>query len=213
MRAMITLLTITATFISYSQVSYAQGNVKIEFISALISPTKVNNKKWDGFGKISSQELHNIRNLAQSLSAADPYFGIIQLATRIGVQGSSLPDVFGYVSVVDSNRRIGQRRLSLAPPQSPFKDSFTPKFRGAIIDGINPKKGERVQITLYDKDLRNDDHIDTIEIHPDDIIKALKSKKTYNVDVSRQGSGQILHIQISVTKTKTKTPQLQGNTF
>jgi len=60
----------------------------------------------------------------------------------------------------------------------------------------------RLDVTLYDRDVINDDAMDVATITQEDLIAALRSGKRHSVRVAEQTYNQVLFLDITVYPTQ-----------
>jgi hypothetical protein len=100
------------------------------------------------------------------------------------------PDVGGSADLYMDGRVFGVGVLEKV------QDSFTPQWSTVTWDNVELPRA-RVRLTLWDRDLMNDDPIGIVEISSDNLVSAASAGTVVPVRVDGQ-NGQVLFVMISV---------------
>lgn len=182
--------------------------VDVEFLSALIGPTKVNGNPWDSSAKINSTAMGLISDMiapGSGVAASTVAAAVAQNAPK----GVSAPDVIGYVvqkgPTVRDLVNIAGIAMTLAPNQTETRDSYTPRFYAGYQSWpMFPRT--RFQVQLWDKDLADHDQIAVVEITYDQIMRAKEKGEPTWVNVADQSMNQLLYVLISVSPSIVNAP-------
>lgn len=187
--------------------------VNFTVLSAIIAPTKMNGSNWDAhfiFSGGAAQALGDLILPGSGLLTA----AVIQSISDSSKKGTVAPDAIGYIQQIGPTLKnlanIAGTRLILADKKTISKDSYMPHFDTGY-SGWPIFKDTRFRIYLFDMDIKNNDHIGTVEITFNDIMLAIQHGKSVWINVADQGNNQLLYIQISATKAlPNQRPKLEG---
>ncbi|MBS2033074.1 MAG: hypothetical protein JST54_34695 [Deltaproteobacteria bacterium] len=182
--------------------------VRVEILSALVGPCKVDGTKWDGMGKCDAGAQDKIAKLLPSkmaaLAAAASGLNPAGAATTILASVSTgvlakedKPDPYGIVEVAVGDDWKSDLKFGLLSEKKPAKDNFAPEFPPHEVK-VPLEKGTRFRVQMFDKDLTKSDDIGRAEIGYDDLVAALNAGKIWQVPVADQTQNQLLFIGIEV---------------
>lgn len=204
---------IIAFAIAFSISAEEYKKVEIQFLSALIGPSKVNGKSWDTTNAVSSSGMSVISEMILPGSGI-PVKSVISAVNTIAAQGAAAPDIVGYVVQTGPTTRelapYAGIPLALATPRNKTQDSYTPRFYAGY-SGWPIFEDTRFQLQMWDKDLVNNDQVAVIEIGKKEIEEAIKEGKPTWINVSDQSMNQVLFILISASESlSTNRPKMNG---
>lgn len=118
--------------VSFSAIADEQPiMVNVQFLSALIGPTKLNGKPWDGSGLTSTKGLGGLSDMLVPGSGI-PAETVISTVNAIASQGASAPDIVGYVTLTGATTHAlapyAGTPLALSDMRTKTQDSYTPRF-------------------------------------------------------------------------------------
>ncbi|MBO6812123.1 MULTISPECIES: hypothetical protein [Marinobacter] len=182
--------------------------VNIEFLSALIGPTKVNGNPWDSKAKINSTAMGMISDMIAPGSGVAAST-VAAAVAKNAPQGISAPDVIGYVvqrgPTIRNLVNIAGIPMALASNRTKTRDSYTPRFY-ADYQNWPMFPGTRFQVQLWDMDLADNDQIAVVEITYDEIMRARDEGEPTWINVADQSMNQLLYVLISVSPSIGNTP-------
>jgi len=161
----------------------------VELHGATISLTKVDGSPWD-IGPAPSPA--DVKDLAKALALIDPVAPVLAILARPTAQALGKPDPFGTAKLVVSGTDSTSFKLKK------IQDSYTPAWEGVRWEHVSLDGNTRIQVTLADKDLVNDDPIGTFELTATDMKAAIAEGKVHQVKVADQTNNQALFAAISV---------------
>ncbi|MBC76127.1 MAG: hypothetical protein CME64_08935 [Halobacteriovoraceae bacterium] len=184
----------------------APTSYNVSILSVLIGPTKADGKKWDAtfnFGKAASGALSSL-----------PVSGIIPAPAinaliKGAPSGSAAPEVYGTIKHIGPTTAglaaIAGTPLALRKRSNVIKNTYTPEFNTEYL-AWPMFKDTRFRIKLWDKDIKDDDPIGTVELVEKDIKLAVKIGKPIWIKVNEQSRNQVLFVQISASKALEHAP-------
>jgi len=129
---------------------------------------------------------------ARALGASNPYAAVFGFLGSMSLGATERPEPYGFADLLSSQ---GNQRLNLTS----LRDTLTPMWQGPPSWSHVPLgPNTRIRISLWDKDLVNDDPIGVAELNSEHLAAALRARQVYQVRVTDQGNGQVLFIGISV---------------
>lgn len=158
----------------------------VSVLGALIAPTKLDGRPWDGMGD-PTQLAQAVGGL---LADASPYTAIASAMAGPAAAALDQPDVGGSAQLFMDGREFGVGVLEKV------QDSFTPQWSTVTWDNVELPRA-RVRLTLWDRDLLNDDPIGIVEISPDELVNAASAGTVVPIRVDAQNL-QVLFVSISV---------------
>jgi hypothetical protein len=172
--------------------------VTIEIVGATVAPFKADQTPWDGIGTINEEV---IEGLGKALASTNPYTSVIAYLAGPIVNGAldafDKPDPYGNAKVFVSGSWSAP--ITLASRDGAIDDTFTPQWSDPPSWNHIPLDSNlRVQVSLTDADLSNDDGIGVAEIPHDEIVAALTGQTIRQVNVATQTQNQLLFVGISV---------------
>jgi len=177
--------------------SYIGRLATVQVTEAIIGPGKSGGTQWDGVGQVSPILLSS---LDRALVGPDPVGDVLTALSR---HSASLgkPDPYGTVQLTAFG--IVTDRVPLATVEDAIPDTFVPswpyrwRYTNVPIDS-----DVRITVDLLDRDLMSDDAIGVAEIVPSDLVQALRSRGTFQVQVDGQTEGQLLFVGIDAAEQK-----------
>lgn len=162
--------------------------VNVSVVGILVG-IKSNRLAWDGPGTLSND---NVGAISEAMVGTGNLYGAaaVQVA-NLASAGFQPPDVGGHVDVYSARATTS---LDLAKVQ----DSYTPTWSDASIGGVPLDRSVRIRVTLYDRDLVDDDPMGVVELNLDDLRAAYEAGRIHHVRVDDQSNGQVLFVDISV---------------
>lgn len=183
--------------------------VSISILDTTFAPFKAGGRAWDGNG-MADQDA--IDGLARVVAGLGPYgvaaAAVGSIVSRLALPTLALPDPFGTGEIYAGGR--WQAQLVLATEDENAEDRyFTTWPRRAARDGTLVPPGWihvpltpelQVRLSLFDCDspLSNDAMGNPV-VNYDQIVHALETRQTVQVNVSEQTQNQVLTVGISVT--------------
>jgi len=178
-----------APYVTSPPVPMATNFATVELHGATISLTKVDGSPWD-IGPAPSPA--DVKDLAKALALIDPVAPVLAILARPTAQALGKPDPFGTAKLVVSGTDSTSFKLKK------IQDSYTPAWEGVRWEHVSLDGNTRIQVTLADKDLVNDDPIGTFELTATDMKAAIAEGKVHQVKVADQTNNQALFAAISV---------------
>jgi hypothetical protein len=160
----------------------------VNFIGAQIGLCKNKDKPWDG---ISSKGCSDMGRLTQTVAAATALGyaipGVGQAMAALAVGNSLInkePDVYGHA-------KVNGRRVTLISRNSPIRSLDVQPSYPVKLGQIGP--GQYIKFYFVDKDLANDDPINSFTISYNDL------KPGYDIiRVAEQTAGQVVNVELDV---------------
>ena len=206
----------TLLFILLFNILNANEEIKyidLTILGAVIAPTKIDKTTWDrGVIKIDNASSNLI---SEMITTGIPVSSIMNTIGNSAAKGTAAPDVIGYIQLLGKTLKsvsnIAWTPIALATKNYAItKNSYTPMFNAGY-KNWPLYKDNRFRIVLLDADMfDSDDAIGTIELTYDDVMNAIKIGKTTWINVSEQGSNQLLFIQISASESSSKKSFIDG---
>ena len=176
--------------------------VSIQVLDAVISPGKTSHEPWDGVGAIPSSVW---TLLTSALGAPEPFNAVVAFFGNAAVAQLDKPDPFGSAVLFSQTSTQSGVQHTLATTSDNLEDTFQPTWpTPARWDGIPLTTDLRVQISLLDEDLSDNDPIGVVELNTTDLEQALTSNQVFHVNVADQAGAQILFVGVSVRQTGTQ---------
>jgi hypothetical protein len=158
----------------------------VSIVGALVAPTKIDGRPWDGMG--DPTEL--VQAVGGLLADASPYVAIAGAMAGPASAALDKPDVGGSAELYMDGRVFG---VGVFPK---VQDSFSPQWSTVTWDNVELPLA-RVRLTFWDRDLVEDDPIGIVEVGPDDLVTAASVGNVFPVRVDSQNA-QVLFVAISV---------------
>lgn len=176
--------------------------IHLEILGAVIGPTKINGKPWDGVTIKSNTKASSL--ISSMLNRGQAATAVISFVMNNAGQGFNAPDVVGFIQPIGPKplaSKYLKRLLRLATNSTMTRNSHTPYLSARYLHWtIWPTT--RFRITLYDVDVNDHDLIGTVELTYGDIMKAVTNGKITYINVSSQSAGnQILYIKVSARRS------------
>jgi hypothetical protein len=158
----------------------------VSIVGALVAPTKIDGRPWDGMG--DPTEL--VQAVGGLLADSSPYAAIAGAMAGPAAAALDKPDVGGAAELYMDGRVFGVGAFAKV------QDSFTPQWSTVTWDNVELPLA-RVRLTLWDRDLVEDDPIGIVEISSDDLMTAASVGNVFPVRVDSQNA-QVLFVAVSV---------------
>jgi hypothetical protein len=164
--------------------------VTVEFRGALIAPTRVNGDPRDGPGPVDNTATTLVAN---ALLNANPYRALLSVFANPTIAALDKPEPYGDVRVTSGGVVIRQ-----VPLETNERDTLTPLWNGETVARIPLSPATRIEVTLIDRDLSQDDAMGTATISYQELVAALRSGVVYHVPLAEQTHNQVLFLDVSV---------------
>jgi hypothetical protein len=168
--------------------------VRVEFRQALLGPMKVGGAPWDGPGAVQPETVNAV---TLALGAVNPQAELLALFANPAIAALDKPEPYGEARVVIAGSPIVVVKIDGAE-----RDTLTPIWTTVALDRVPLQPDVRVEVTLYDRDLVNDDPMGAATITQQDLIAALQAGRIHHVRVAEQTNQQVLFLDISVYATQ-----------
>lgn len=159
---------------------------RVALVGALIAPSKIDGRPWDGMGDPS--EL--VRGVTGILTANALYGDVAAALAGPAAAALDKPDVGGAAELFINGHAVASGRLSKV------QDSFAPQWANLIWDGVDLEMA-RIRVSLWDMDLLENDPIGVVEVDARKLLEASAVGAVVPVRVNDQNA-QVLYISISV---------------
>ena len=189
------------------------AKLDIEFLSALVAPSKVNGNSWDSKATINGAAAAVVSEMLLPGSGTTAS-SVVSAVANSAPKGAAAPDVIGYVvqkgPTTRSLANVAGIPIALALRSQKTQDSYTPRFYAGY-QGWPVYPETRFQIQLWDADLINDDQIAVVELSYKQLMSAAEEGKPTWVKVADQSMNQLLYVLVSVSKSLEATmPKMSG---
>jgi hypothetical protein len=180
--------------------------VSVTFKDAIIGPGKVDQTSWDvgsagGTFRIPDDVLNA---LGTALAGGDPVGGSIAVlagpALNSAIDATAKPDAFGTVSGTAFGTMTDV--FDLAQRSEAIQNNYTPIWprNGFTLINAPIDCDVRLDVTLQDEDILDDDPIASVEINSNDLKDALSAQQKFYVRVDDQSVQQLLFLGITVVQ-------------
>lgn len=158
--------------------------------SMLVNATKVAGRCWDlecneqKDGELASAAAAAAGGLlvvggVAPVGTTGPYESAFAILGSYALGVWSHPDARGHAYVIANGAFSDPLRLWVR------EDTLTPQW-GARFEHVPLTAGTCLRLEIYDNDIKNDDDMGIVNIGVDEIVKALQSRETHQVNVQRQ---------------------------
>lgn len=162
----------------------------VAFLGVVANVHKTGGESWDGIGKAVPKDLKHM--IEKAIVGANPYAGVAALLTSdVILSAVEPPDIHGVFEIVVGGCRVGRANL----PK--IQDSYTPQWRNIVIRNVDINNAY-IRVSLFDRDIDEDDSMGVFEISSSSLKKAAEAGKVYPVSVMDQTGGQVLFALITV---------------
>jgi len=161
----------------------------VSFVGALINVCKADRRPWDGIGGKAAKKM--VGMLAAAVANSNPYTTALGILAGPMANSIDKPDVYGHVELHYRGNIAAVANLGVQ------NDSFTPQWNNVAWRQIDINEAY-LRISLFDKDLLDNDSIGIFEIGSELLKEAAAKGQVLPVQVSEQTNGQVLFGLISV---------------
>ncbi len=169
--------------------------VNVQIRQALIGPTKVGGAPWDGPGVLDQNSIDAIAGLmTHALEASNPSAAVISAFANPIIAALDKPDPQGVAKAVAPDGMTVLASVELPK----WQDSLTPMWSNAFLQRVPLNPNARIEITLIDKDINDDDAIGAATIQYNDLVAAFRGGNVYHVPIAGQTNRQALFVDVSV---------------
>jgi hypothetical protein len=162
----------------------------ISIHGAAISPAMVGGDEWDGPGQVPEGV---ITDTFDQMGLG--YGAVVEYLTNLAADGYAPPDPFGVAQRWQDGALI--EPIALGTEDTNDEDTFAPNWVDSRWYGVPVDQDMRLEFTLWDEDLSENDTIGTVQLNYDHVIAALQQAEVLGIRTDEQGSGRILFVAIS----------------
>lgn len=166
-----------------------------------VSPAKSDGSKWDGWGKISSEQKIALNGLLQFLKTPQAFVAdvLVDVFANPLLKNLQRPDLHGEAKL-DGDVRL------IASPQSPLTGTIVRwDCEGVQWKNVVLHNDTRIRVTIQDKDVRKSEFVGTVNLNFKHLKNAYDAAEVVFVNTSNQDA-HILAVGIEVTKVPANTP-------
>ena len=166
-------------------------------VGVTIGIGKIDGTEWDGLGRVSDAERFGIVEAVSAPGSQAKEAAVGALLAMRASDGIAKPDPYGFVEVYAGGDLVN--RQAMATRELPERDTFTPMWRQPPTwRHVTILPNLRLRVSVWDRDLQNDDAIGTAELNSNDLNQALYAGGIYEVNVANQTANQLLLVGLSV---------------
>jgi len=164
--------------------------VQVRITDVTVGLVKTDGRPWDDVGVVSARD---IADLSSALGAPDAAIAVTNFLARPALEGIDKPDVLGSATLFLGAAPPAKREFKGQPnSQKPSLDP-APVWRNVPLDDST-----RIEVTLFDEDLVNDDALGTFVIQAADLAAAAESGVVHQLQVAKQTGNSVLFVGLLV---------------